>query len=101
MDKRLELHEILINLLGNNNVYYQSPEDMKINYPCIRYSKDDINSIYADNKKYLNKKLYILIIIDRLPDNPVIDKILELPLTSYERHYTSDNLNHDVINIYY
>lgn len=101
MNNRLKLHEILVNILGNNHVYYQSPEDLKLEYPCIRYSKDDIDSKFADNIKYINKKKYIIIVIDKLPDSDVIDKILELPLSSYERHYTSDNLNHDVIILYY
>ena len=101
MNSRLKLHEILVNILGSNHVYYQSPEDLKLEYPCIRYSKDDIDSKFADNIKYINKKKYIIIVIDKLPDSDVIDKILELPLSSYERHYTSDNLNHDVIILYY
>ena len=36
------------------------------------------------------------------PDNPVIEKILtEMPYSSYDRPYKTDNLNHDVLTIYY
>ena len=101
MNSRLDLHNKLISIIGNNHVYYQSPESMKIEYPCIRYSLDDREPTFADNKKYINRKRYVLIFIDKLPDNTVIDKLLELPLSSYDRHYTSDNLNHDVITLYY
>lgn len=101
MSKRLELHNKLVALFGNNHVYYQPPENLKMEYPCIRYSKSDITSRHADNINYVNKTSYEIVIIDKHPDNVVIEKILELPLSSYDRHYISDNLNHDVIRIYY
>lgn len=101
MNKRLELHNKLVELFGNNHVYYQPPENIKMEYPCIRYSKSNITSRHADNIKYVNKNRYEIMIIDKHPDNVVIEKILELPLSSYDRHYTSDNLNHDVIILYY
>jgi len=101
MSKRLELHNKLVTLFGNNHVYYQPPENLKMEYPCIRYSKSDITSRHADNINYVNKTSYEIVIIDKHPDNVVIEKILEIPLSSYDRHYISDNLNHDVIRIYY
>ena len=101
MANRLVLHNKLIELLGNKNVYYQSPENLKMEYPAIRYSKEDIDSKYANNKKYINTNLYTIIVIDKKPDNPVIEKILELPMAEYDHHYASNNLNHDVIKIYY
>ena len=41
-----------------------------------------------------------------LPDHAVavkilIEKLLELPYASFNRHYVSDNLNHDIIKLYY
>jgi len=101
MNKRLELQTKLENLMGNRHVYYQPPENLKMEYPCIRYSRNDITSNHADNIKYINKTRYELVIIDKHPDNAVIEKILELPLSSYDRHYITDNLNHDIITIYY
>jgi hypothetical protein len=101
MNKRLELQNILETLMGNRHVYYQPPENLKMEYPCIRYSKSDILSNHADNINYINKINYEIIVIDKNPDNVVIEKILELPLSSYDRHYVSDNLNHDVIRLYY
>ena len=70
-------------------------------YPAIRYSKATISSRHADDMKYSNFDRYEIIVIDKGPDNEVIQKILELPLSSHDRHYTSNNLNHDVINLYY
>lgn len=98
---RISLQNILEKLLGSSNVYYQPPTNLTMKYPCIRYSKTDIDTDYGDNIKYKNFKAYDLVVIDKKPDNPVIDKILELEYTSFDRHYVSDNLNHDIIRIYY
>lgn len=101
MASRLDLQNKLEELLGNRNVYYQPPESLKMKYPAIRYSKDIINSRHADDVKYTNFTRYEIIVVDSNPDNPVIQKILELPLSSFDRHYVSDNMNHDVINLYF
>ena len=101
MADRLELHSLLQELLGSSNVYYQPPESIKMEYDAIRYSKKDIMSIHADDSKYVMRDCYELIPIARLPDHPVIKRLLALPYCSYDRHYVADNLNHDVLTIYY
>lgn len=101
MASRLELQKKLEELLGSIHVYYQPPENLKMEYPAIRYSLSRIESNYANDAKYSNFKRYEVIVIDRLPDNKVIEKILELPFSSLDRHYTSDNLNHDAIILYF
>lgn len=101
MASRLMLQTKLEELLGSRNVYYQPPESLKMEYPAIRYSRVDIDSKHADNMKYDNVNYYEIIVIDRRPDNPVIDKIMALPMSSFGRHYTANNLHHDVINLYF
>lgn len=101
MADRLELHSLLQELLGSSNVYYQPPESIKMQYDAIRYSKKTIESKYANDGKYIMRDCYELIVVSRLPDNPVIKKLLELPYCRYDRHYVADNLNHDVLTIYY
>lgn len=101
MGSRLDLQNKLEELLNSENVYYQPPENFKMSYPAIRYSKDDIDMKYADNNNYKNLTKYNIIVIDKLPDNPVIQKILKLPMCSYDRWYSSDNLNHDSMTLYY
>lgn len=98
---RLTLQTELENLLGSKNVYYQPPENLKMEYPCIRYSKSEIRDIYANNRKYISNDVYDLVVISKKPDNPVIKKILDLPYSEFDRHYVSDNLNHDIIRIFY
>lgn len=101
MASRIELQSLLEKLLGSGEVYYQSPGNNKMTYPAIKYSKSDIQTTYANDKKYSNKTRYEIIVMDRLPDNPVIEKILELSYSSFDRHYKADNLNHDSIILYW
>ena len=101
MDKRLELHEKLKELLESDNVYYMPPENTRMEYDAIRYSKKKINSMFANNATYSMMDCYELIVIARKPDHPVIKKLLKLPYCSYDRPYIADNLNHDVLTIYY
>lgn len=101
MGNRLELHNLLKDLLGNDHVYYQCPESLKLEYPAIIYSKSRIDKRHANDSAYSMNTRYELIVVDRRPDNPVIEKLLALPYCSYDRPYKSDNLNHDVLTIYY
>lgn len=101
MADRLDLQGLLEELLESRNVYYQSPESVKMQYPAIRYSKKKIESVHANDSKYLMRDCYELIVISRTPDHPVIKKLLELPYCSYDRPYIADNLYHDVLTIYY
>ncbi len=101
MKTRLDLQNKLEELLGSKNVHYQPPENLKIEYPAIKYSMRKITNNHANNKKYLKSNSYDIIVIDKKPDNLVINKILELPYSSFDRHYVSDNLNHDVIILYF
>lgn len=101
MATRLELQSKLEELMGNKNVYYQPPASIKMNYPAIVYSKSRIESRRANDAPYTFLNRYELTVIDRKPDNPVVMELLRLPYCSYDRQYKSDNLNHDVLSIYY
>lgn len=101
MGTRLDLQSKLVEMLGSNHVYYQPPESVKIEYPAIVYSKTNIQITRANDSVYSKRNQYEIIVIDKKPDNPVIDKLLDMPYCSYDRHYNSDNLNHDVLTLYY
>ena len=101
MASRLDLQTKLVELLGKKSVYFQPPENLKMEYPAIRYSVSKIESIYANDSKYSNFTRYEIIVIYNEPTNDTARKILELPYSSYDRHYKSDNLNHDVLTLYF
>ena len=95
------LQKLLEKLFECRHVYYQPPDNLTMEYPAIRYFLSDIDSKYANNKMYVGIKCYDIVVIDKDEDNPVIEKLLELPYASFNRHYVSDNLNHDIIKLYY
>lgn len=101
MGSRLELHELLKELLGSSNVYYQPPASKQMEYDAIKYSRKDITNTHADDMKYSLTNCYELIVIAKKPDHPVIAKLLALPYCSYDRWYVVDNLNHDVLTLYF
>ena len=101
MKTRAELQAKLEELLGSSNVYYQPPATVRIKYPAIIFSKSRIDTLKANDSTYAKNKRYEIIVVDKKPDNPVIDKILDLPYCSYDRSYEADNLNHDVLTLYY
>lgn len=101
MAQRLELQKLLEDLLGSRNVYFQPPPTFSMIYPCIVYNRNSRISLFADNKPYRNKKRYQLTVIDANPDSDIPDKVAELPLCSFDRFFTADNLNHDVFNLFF
>lgn len=101
MSRREVLGGILRDILGSTNVYFQPPSTVKLKYPCIIYSINKTNEKRADNKLYLFTQGYSIKYIDSDPDSDTPAKILSLPMCSFDRRYTSDNLNHDVYNIYF
>lgn len=101
MSSRIELQDELENLLGSKNVYYQPPESVKMEYPAIVYRRSNINNNFADDLVYRQSHSYELIVIDKNPDSEIVEEVSKLPSCRYDRHYTADNLNHDVFTIYY
>lgn len=98
---RTSLQTLLEGLLGSSNVYFQPPAGVRMLYPCIVYERSRIDSTFADNIVYGNMKQYTITVIDRDPDSAVPDKVKNLPTCYFDRHFTADNLNHDVFTLYY
>lgn len=97
VDFQYELEE----LLGSRNVYYQPPESLKISYPAIVYSRSNINTRFSNNQPYNLKHCYTVTLIDPDPDSLIVDKLAMLPKSNFDRHFTANNLNHDVFTIYH
>lgn len=100
---RLDLHEILVDILGSRNVYFQPPESVKLQYPCIVYERSNYFVNSADNIDYRVLKEYTITVIDKNPDSEIPDKVARLPYCNYRPggHFVVDNLNHDVFTLYY
>lgn len=96
---RSELQVILTSITPN--VYFQPPESVKMSYPAIVYSRDFEDRKFAGNKLYSRHKRYQVTVIDRDPDSTIPDAVGELPMCSFVRHFTADNLNHDVYELFF
>lgn len=101
MDRRLKLHQILVDILGSNHVYFQPPASVKLVYPCIIYQYETGDTQFADDQAYIFVRKYQIQVIDPNPDTEIPDKIAQLPRCLNDRNYTADNLNHYTFNIYY
>jgi hypothetical protein len=101
MEKRLLLQSLLEGLLGNENVYFQPPENVRMSYPAIVYNRDYQAVFFADNRPYHRRLRYQVTVIDRDPDSLIPDRVAELPLTTLVRHFTLDQLNHDIYDVYF
>ena len=100
MASRADLNKFLEDLMENENVYFNPPESIKLEYPGIRYTLENFDMKYADNEMYILKPRYQLTLIDEDPDSIYVYKLLSNPYISFVRHYTSDGLHHWVFRLY-
>lgn len=101
MGTRLELQALLEVLLGSRNVYYQEPQNVKMQYPAIVYHLSDIQTRHASNLPYQQTNQYLVTVIDRDVDSAIRDKVKRLPLSSFERAFVVDKLHHFNFNLFY
>lgn len=103
---RLELDYALRDILGirydsPHQCYYQPPESTKLKYPCIIYERVGYSSRRADDLDYLTHKRYTVTLIYKDPDSELPDKVEAFPMCFHDRHFTRDNLHHDIFTIYW
>ena len=101
MAPRLALQQLFESFTGPKKVYFQPPENIKLEYPCIVYKRDAEEPEFADNNPYLRTKRYLVTVIDQNPDSLIPDKIGNLRLCRFVRHFVVDNLNHDIFTLYF
>ena len=101
MASRLDLQDKLEELNENRNVYFQPPSNIKMNYPAIKYEIDRIDTKFANDSSYIRNKRYTITVISKNAKPEIIDKLLDLPMCTFDRSYQSDNLNHFVFTIYW
>ena len=101
MLSRLRLQSELEEILGSNNVYFQPPESININYPAIVYSRARIGNDFANNSVYSQMDTYEIIVLDKDPDSELVRKISLMDTAKHAKHYTSNNLNYDVFTLSY
>jgi hypothetical protein len=102
MGTTLDLQNELKELLGSDNVYFQPPSNLRMQYPCIVFNRGSANHNYANNKVYKFVPRYSVTYISYDPDPDLIKRMVEhFQMIKYDNHYVSDNLQHDVFSLYW
>src|SRR3954468_467771 len=99
MASRLNLQLLLEGI--TEHVYFQPPANILMQYPCIRYERDNSNVKHAGNIPYTHHKRYQVTVIDRNPDSELPDIVEKLPFCSIDRYFASENLNHYVFTLFF
>lgn len=102
MATRLKLDAELRQYFGINNVYFQPPPNIQMEYDCFRYELDDVYIRHADDMKYLKKKRYKVMLITKKWNEDLIDLILDhFDHITMGKPYRTENLYHVPFFIYY
>lgn len=101
MAPRLDLQALLVNLLGSDNVYFQPPPSLQMQYPCIVYNIERMRTEFANDKPYTIDKSYQVTVIDRDPDSTIPEMVAKLPKCIHERFFAAENLNHNVFRLFF
>lgn len=99
MDQRLKLQTLLETILGSEEVYFQPGRNVTMDYPCIVYNVDGLDTQWADNLAYKQDVEYQVVVIDRDPDNSTWRAVGALPKCSFQRSEIVENLNHYYFNL--
>lgn len=97
---RLQLHDALVAIQGNDHVYFQPPPNVNLVFPCIIYHVGSADSKFADNAPYRYSERFEVTCVDKDPDCPTRFQVARLPSASFQRWYPAKNLNHYVYNLY-
>lgn len=96
-----EIVAFIKDLLNINNVYFQPPTTIQINYPACIIEINDLETNFANNAGYILNTAYKLTLIDKRPDSEMKYKLASQPFCSFNTRYTADNLYHDVFTLYH
>lgn len=99
MAPRLQLQSLLETFC--DHVYFQTPTNITLAFPCIRYVRDGSKVKYADDRKYDRVRRYQVTVIDRNPDSSLPDQVEDLQFCTFDRWFAADNLNHWVFTLFF
>lgn len=106
MNDRLDLDEVLAGIIGitesdgDRHIYLNPPPSVRMRYPAIKYSLNNIDPKYANDGAYMLSPSYQVILIDPDPDTKYLEPILRIQHCRFNRFYIANNLNHWVFTIY-
>ena len=98
---RSEVHKRLQELTGyGDRVYYNPPENFKMQYPCIVYNLANLPARHADNIPYKFHDMYsVTHIYTKVSQESVSRELRKQPGFLYDRSFVLENLHHDVFTL--
>ena len=82
MDRRLmldeKLRDVQLEVLGYQHTYFEPPESVKMKYDAIVYERTSFHIRRADDKGYLIRDEYQVMVISHDPETKVPYRILKL-----------------------
>lgn len=85
-----------------DNVYFEPPESIKLKYPAIIYTRNNIHLSSADDINYKMSKGYKITVIDKDPDSEILKLLIDkFSMLSFEQHFKLEGFNHDIFSLYY
>lgn len=96
MMTRIEMQELLEDIIGNSNVYFQAPPNVGMKYPAILYSFENFDRRDADNKPYILSGRWQITHMYKSIKNDLKEKfIFEIPNCSFDRRIVTDGIYND------
>ena len=96
MKTRIEIQEMLEDVLGCDRVYFQAPPNTGMKYPCIVYKFVRPEIDHADNKPYIVTGRWDIHHMYKNPKNDLKEKfIFEVPFCSWDRRIVTDGVYND------
>lgn len=100
MTSRTDLQSMLERILGSSNVYYQSPPNTGMKYPCIVYGFAGYNRQDADNKPYvLSGKWEITHMYKSVSNDKIRDEMINVMGCAFDRRIVKDGIYNDYYNL--
>ena len=82
------------------NVYFQPPESVKMEYPCIRYKQLPIEKRSANNGVYIKNHPFEVIYISPRPDSVAPELLANYPMSRQLSVFQADGLYHYSFKLY-
>lgn len=95
-----DLLRLLQKAVTNDRVYFQPPENLKLEYPVVVFHLTKIKVDHADDAPYKGAREYVVTLITKDPEPDALEEILKIPYTSLDSTYQSDGMNHFVFTTY-
>ena len=96
MKTRLEIQQMLEDVLGSSNVYFQAPPNTGMKYPCIVYKFVRFNVTHADNQPYLVSGHWEVHHMYKNPKNDLKEKfIFDIFCCTFDRRLVADGVYND------